>query len=251
MKSLIINADDYGYTAGVSAGIRRAHLQGIVTSTSVMMTMPPARAELEILATEAPAMDVGVHLVLTEGLPFRLPAFPSSSNLPTALAGISTEGLREEWQAQIDAFLKTSLKLTHLDSHHHAAYRYEKALEVLLDLARQYRVPVRNPYPIPGLDAPFANRLFTASGVRHPGRFLDVFDGIQPSVDAFLEALGALAEGTTEYMVHPGFVDEELRRLSPNFSEPRAHELSVLTDPRLREAMRRIPVQLVDYAVCG
>ena len=37
-RLLIVNADDYGYTAGVSEGIRRAHRQGIVSSTSVMMT---------------------------------------------------------------------------------------------------------------------------------------------------------------------------------------------------------------------
>lgn len=249
MRHLLVNADDYGYTPGVSAGIRRAHLSGIVTSTSVMMTMPPARAELETLRAEAPALATGVHLTLTEGMPFRLPAFPSPKNLPTALAEISSLALREEWRAQIDTFLGTGLKLIHLDSHHHAAYRHEKALEVLLDLAGQYRVPVRNPYPIAGVDAPFASRWFAASGVSHPGHFLDVFDGIRPSVEAFLEALGALAEGTTEFMVHPGVVDDELRRLCPDFSEPRAQELAVLTDPRLREAMPQLPVELVDYRV--
>jgi len=49
MKCLIVNADDYGYTPGVSAGIRRAHMAGVVSSTTVMMPMPHAKAAIERL----------------------------------------------------------------------------------------------------------------------------------------------------------------------------------------------------------
>lgn len=248
MKQLIINADDYGYTAGVSTGIRRAHREGIVTSTSVMMPMPHAREALAMLKAEASPLGVGVHLTMTEGVPFRLPVFPFWEDLPIALAEIPAAAIRDEWQAQIDAFLAAGLPLTHLDSHHHAAYRHESALGVLLDLARHYRVPVRNPYPIHGLDAGFADRMFAAAGVRHPTRFLDVFDGITPSADSFLKSLGVLDEGTTEFMVHPGIVDEELRRLCPNFAEPRGQELSALADPNLRKAVRQLDVELVTFA---
>jgi len=249
MKRLIVNADDYGYTSGVSAGIRRAHREGIVMSTSVMMPMPHARAALAALKADAPALGVGVHLTLTEGVPFRLPVFPSWKDLKTALAGIPVAALRDEWRAQIEAFLATGLPLRHLDSHHHAAYRHENALTALMELAQDYRVPVRNPYPISGVDARFADGLFAASGVRHPAHFCDVFGGIVPGADAFSNALGVLEEGVTEFMVHPGVVDDELRRMCPNFAEPRAQELSALTDPRLREAARRLDVELVDFTV--
>ena len=37
-KQLIVNADDYGKTAGVTRGIIQAHREGIVTSTTVMVT---------------------------------------------------------------------------------------------------------------------------------------------------------------------------------------------------------------------
>ena len=248
MKRLIVNADDYGYTSGVSAGIRRAHREGIVTSTSVMLTMPHAQTALKTLKGESRSLGVGVHLTLTEGAPFRLPAFPSWKDLGTALAEISVAALRDEWRAQIEAFLAIGLPLTHLDSHHHAAYRHENGLTVLLELARHYDVPVRNPYPISGVDAGLADGLFTASGVRSPAHFSDVFDGrIRPSAEAFLKVLGALDEGVTEFMVHPGIVDDELRRWCPNFAEPRAQELSALTDPRLREVARRFDIELVDF----
>ncbi|MGA3142010.1 MAG: ChbG/HpnK family deacetylase [Verrucomicrobiota bacterium] len=248
MKCLIVNADDYGYTPGVSAGIRRAHTAGVVGSTTVMMPMPQARAAIEQLKVETSSLGVGVHLTLTEGVPFRLPAFPSWQALPAALAEIPATSLRDEWRAQIEAFLATGLRLTHLDSHHHAAYRHENAFAVLLELARYHGVPVRNPFPIPNVDARFASRLFGASGVRHPARFLDVFDGITPNSDAFINAVGNLEEGVTEFMVHPAVVDDELRRLCPNFAEPRAQEFSVLTDLRLRAEIKRLGIELATFA---
>jgi predicted glycoside hydrolase/deacetylase ChbG (UPF0249 family) len=248
VKCLIVNADDYGYTPGVSAGIRRAHTTGVVSSTTVMMPMPHAKAAIKRIKAETPSLGVGVHLTLTEGVPFRLPAFPSWQELPTALAEIPATSLRDEWRAQIEAFLATGLRLTHLDSHHHAAYRHENALTVLLELARHHAVPVRNPYPIENVDARFANRLFGASGVRHPARFFDVFDGITPNADAFIDAVGNLEEGVTEFMVHPAVVDDELRRLCPNFAGPRAQEFSVLTDPRLREEIKRSGIELTTFA---
>ncbi len=247
MKYLIVNADDYGYTSGVSAGIRRAHREGVVTSTSVMMPMPHARVALDALKAEAPSLGVGVHLTLTEGVPFQLQFFPSRENLMTALAEMPVVALFDEWRAQIEAFLSTGLALTHLDSHHHAAYRHEKALTVLLELARQYRVPVRNPYPLSAVNA----GLFATSGVRHPMHFCNVFHGIVPTTDAFSKALDTLVDGVTEFMVHPGIVDDELRRLCPNFAEPRAQELSALTGASLRETAKRLDVKLVDFAVFG
>jgi hypothetical protein len=39
---LIVNADDFGMTAGVTEGIVEAHIRGIVTSTSLMVDWPAA-----------------------------------------------------------------------------------------------------------------------------------------------------------------------------------------------------------------
>jgi predicted glycoside hydrolase/deacetylase ChbG (UPF0249 family) len=54
MKKLIVNADNYGHTAGVSEGIRQAHLHGIVTSTSVMMNRPATAQTIEDAARLCP-----------------------------------------------------------------------------------------------------------------------------------------------------------------------------------------------------
>ncbi|MBA3075615.1 MAG: ChbG/HpnK family deacetylase [Anaerolineae bacterium] len=72
-KRLIVNADDYGHTRGVSQGIRLAHLRGIVTSTTAMMNYPGAVDDLRMAVKECPRLGLGLHLVLTSGRPV-LPA---------------------------------------------------------------------------------------------------------------------------------------------------------------------------------
>jgi predicted glycoside hydrolase/deacetylase ChbG (UPF0249 family) len=247
-KHLIVNADDYGYTVGVSEGIRRAHRQGIVSSTSVMMTMPAAVTELARLRAEAPTLGAGIHLTVTEGRPFRLPRFWAPTELAAELARVPAGDLRCEWQAQIEAFLATGVPLTHLDSHHHAAYRHPKALGILFELARECGVPVRNPYPIGDGEADALAGNFVGSGVRHAQRFVDVFDD-GPSLAALLHALEAVSPGLTEFMCHPGLADQELRQASRSRAEARAAELGALVDANARAALDRLGIKLVSFAV--
>ncbi len=247
-KCLIVNADDYGFTPGVSEGIRRAHLQGIVTSTSVMMTMPCAVAELARLPNEAPALGVGVHLTVTQGRPFRLSRFFAPAALPSELEQVDAADLRSEWRAQIEVFLATGTRLTHLDSHHHAAYRHPRALATLFDLAREYRVPVRNPYPLGQPEADGLAASFAGSGVSCPDRFVDVFDQIL-SAPVLVQALDAVSVGVTEFMLHPGLVDDELRKHCPTHAPLRAAELAALVHPDARAAVGRLGIELVSFAV--
>jgi predicted glycoside hydrolase/deacetylase ChbG (UPF0249 family) len=72
MKRLIINADDFGLTPGVTRGILDAHLNGVVTSTSAMMNSPHIADSLAA-AQDAPKLGMGVHLVLTWGKPMLTP----------------------------------------------------------------------------------------------------------------------------------------------------------------------------------
>ncbi|HEY3018590.1 MAG TPA: ChbG/HpnK family deacetylase, partial [Solirubrobacteraceae bacterium] len=93
---LIVNADDFGLTAGVSRGIARAHRHGIVTSTSLMVDAPGAAAAAR-LAREHPGLDVGLHA----------DARPDERDWSGALA------------RQLERFRELMGRgPTHLDSHH-------------------------------------------------------------------------------------------------------------------------------------
>ena len=66
MKRLIVNADDFGLSPEVNAGILRAHRDGILCSASLMVAEPAARAAAE-MARDNPALDVGLHAVVCRG----------------------------------------------------------------------------------------------------------------------------------------------------------------------------------------
>lgn len=61
MSYLIINADDFGYSPGVNRGIIKAHTEGIVTSTSVMVDSIAASEAGELKAFDR--LSVGLHFV--------------------------------------------------------------------------------------------------------------------------------------------------------------------------------------------
>src|SRR5262249_29615980 len=64
-RRLIVNADDFGQSAGVTRGILEAHDRGIVTSTSLMVRWPAA-AEAAAAAKSRPRLSVGLHVDLGE-----------------------------------------------------------------------------------------------------------------------------------------------------------------------------------------
>src|SRR5512136_2492807 len=155
-KYLIVKADDYGRAPGLSAGVRAAHQRGIVTSTTAMMTYPYAPAEIELARQTCPDLALGVHLCITGGRPVApLRAIPSLvkpdgsfytvGDLSTVVPHMNPAELRVELRAQIERFLASGAPLDHLDSHHHVTYQSAPLFRVMLDLAREYGVPVRYP----------------------------------------------------------------------------------------------------------
>ena len=155
-KYLIVNADDYGRTPGVSKGIREAHQRGIITSTTAMMNMPGVETELARALKETPKLGLGLHLVLTSGTPI-LPAekvssitggkncFPSLDDFTARLRTVNAEEAGAEWETQIQKFVQAvGRNPDHLDSHHHSSYLTEKLFERMLTLAKKYQCPIRS-----------------------------------------------------------------------------------------------------------
>ena len=65
-RSLIVNADDYALSPGVSRGILEAHARGVVTSTTALVNTP----EQTQVAAEAAALTVGEVNVNPDATPF-------------------------------------------------------------------------------------------------------------------------------------------------------------------------------------
>ncbi len=266
---LIVNADDYGRTAAVSEGIRAAHRDGIVTSTSAMMNLPGVEDELRLALAQTPTLGLGVHLVLTSGRPLLPPEqarslVDSDGNFlrPGAflerLAYLDPGQVRAEWRAQVEKFRRaTGHNPTHLDSHHHASYFSEMLFSVMLELADEYEVPVRKPladsgdhgFPPSLVDSvrEFVPRLAAEYRPSWPDHFVCAFYGPGATKENLLSILDSLGEGTTEIMTHPGRYTEELSRLS-SYAAQRETEFQILTDAEIVGLVSRKGIERITFA---
>lgn len=62
----------------------------------------------------------------------------------------------------------------------------------------------------------------------------------------YLRMLTNLPRGVSEFVAHPAYVDDELRRFSTYIGQ-RVEERAVLMDPRFREALRDPAIRLCGY----
>jgi hopanoid biosynthesis associated protein HpnK len=152
MSYLIINADDFGFSQGVNAAIIQAHEEGVLTSTSLMVSGDAAQ-EAIALAKNHPHLAVGLHLVLVCGKsvlpPAQIPNLVDSqgnfSNNPTQ-AGLSYQfnqatraELRLEISAQLEKFRDSGLNLAHVDGHLHL-HVHPVILNILTEFAAEFQI---------------------------------------------------------------------------------------------------------------
>jgi len=248
VKRLIVNADDFGRSAGVNAGVLEAHAKGIVTSATVMVLEPSAARGIREAAEKAPQLSLGLHFTLTGGGP---PA-SAARDVPTLAPGgvfprrredmpatLPAAEVRRELEAQIGVFQVLARKHpSHLDCHHHVSL-HPSVEPVVAEIAKKLSLPVR------GATEDSLQRLRSA-GVRTPDRFIDRFYGESAGFETLADILEALPEGTTEVMCHPGRADERLRSTS-SYAEEREQEIEVLCDPSVRKILKAAGVKLIGY----
>jgi predicted glycoside hydrolase/deacetylase ChbG (UPF0249 family) len=248
MKRLIVNADDFGRSGGVNAGVLEAHAKGIVTSATVMVLEPSAARGIREAAEKAPKLSLGLHFTLTGGGP---PA-AAARQVPSLAPEASSRGGARRWPRRCrptrcaassrrrSAFSRSSRASapSHLDCHHHVSL-HPSVEPVVAQIARKYSLPVR------GVTGDSLRRL-RAAGVKTPDRFVDRFYGESAGFETLAEILETLPEGTTELMCHPGHADERLKSTS-TYAGEREHEIEVLTDPAVRKMLKDAGVKLIPY----
>jgi chitin disaccharide deacetylase len=256
VKSLVVNADDFGFTRDVNRGIVEAHTRGILTATTLMAT-GRAFDDAVQLAKENPTLDIGCHLVLVGDAPFP----PTVTKLILALKGMD---VREELTRQVRKIVDAGISPTHLDTHKHT-HLLPPVLDAVARISEEFKIPwVRRPFdfPITPNEVPLAKKAVSASFglVRRRFmrvlssrgcRFTDHFAGFQITgnydAGALVKLIGALPEGSTEFMCHPGLCGEELRASRTRLKESRERELRALIDPLVRQALTECGVRLTNY----
>jgi predicted glycoside hydrolase/deacetylase ChbG (UPF0249 family) len=171
VRKLIVNADDFGLTAGVNRAIIETHAGGVVSSATLMANAA-AFDDAVTAARSAPNLSVGCHVVLVDGTPVSPPdavdtllairsaepdKFYSSLSAFAARAtfgGFDRDQLVAETTAQIRKIQAAGLQVTHLDTHKHT-HVFPEIFAALLRAARICGVcAIRNPFvPVKAIHA--------------------------------------------------------------------------------------------------
>ena len=242
-RRLIVNADDFGLTTGVSAGILAAHRHGIVTSTTVLAT---ASIDAEaVSALRDSGLGVGLHVNLTLGRPLsRGRSLVDAQgrfvrDVRHAAARANAKDVEREVAAQIEKF--TSLLRrppTHLDTHHHVGLLTPVA-GVVLDAARRLGLPVRS-------QDEWARARAVTAGLRTPDHFFgESGPGPYWSLARTVAQLRALPAGVSEFMSHPGWFDDALTY--SRYGRQRETEMVGLGTASARAAAASLGIRLCHF----
>lgn len=233
MKTLIVNADDFGLCDGVNAAVIDAYHAGVLSSTTLLVNGRAARAAAD-LALQHPGLGVGLHFNLTLGQPSAEPRevagllaadgeFLARGELARRLlrGSASTTQIARELDAQLAAFAALGLEPTHIDSHQHV-HAFPPVFDVLARVCAARALPLRQPWvAVPAGAQPRLGRMLRSGllrcmnwrnrrrwhgHLRSNGAFTSVFDlgAVPQRLDAghYRTLLGAVRGFPCELMVH-------------------------------------------------
>jgi hopanoid biosynthesis associated protein HpnK len=273
---LIVNADDFGLSPGVSRGILAAFREGIVSSATMLVNLPHFEDAVG-LARANPDLPLGVHLTLLWGRPVSDPAavptlVDRDGRLPRrlgplvrryVLGRLAPAEVRGEFRSQVRKFLDAGLRPTHLDTHKHV-HCLPAIFDAVVDVAREFsiaavRLPRERPLaPAAASWRPRAKRQavrllcrgarakLDRAGLRTTDHFVGLDYSACLDAAALRFILGRLPDGTTEIMCHPGRVDAAAREYS---SAPphREQELEGLTDAAVKACLASRSIRLIHF----
>jgi predicted glycoside hydrolase/deacetylase ChbG (UPF0249 family) len=223
-RYLIVNADDFGLSAGVNRGIIKCAEQGILTSASLMVRWPAAVQAADYARLNR-KISIGLHVDLGEWVLRKDEWEPLYQVVDTEDA----KAVEEEISHQVAEFRRlTSRNPTHLDSHQHV-HRNEPTRSIMLKHSEELHVPLRECDPRIRYCGDFYGQ--GNEGEHLPGAI---------SVTNLRQILDSLAEGTTELGCHPGYDDG----LQSPYRAERIEEMRVLCDPTVPAYLDSLNISL-------
>ena len=256
-RLLFVNADDFGMCHAVNEAIIRSLEEGIVVSCSVMVACPWALHAIAWLQ-EAPDVPFGVHLTSVSEQPTyrwgpitcrtEVPSlvdeagyFYPESRIGEFLEQLDVSELEREYRAQIEHVLDVGLQPTHLDSHCAIHTRREEIFEMTLGLAHEYGVPLRAYY------RPFIERMQRRGYPTNDHDLMDSYDlDTTDKAARYARMLRELPAGLSEWAVHPGVGNAELRAAVPSW-RVRQTDFDFVVSQEARTVLQEEGIILVDY----
>jgi chitin disaccharide deacetylase len=264
-KLIIVHADDLGETHAVNAAAMKALEAGSVNSASLMVPCPwfPEMADY---AKSHPDADLGLHLTLTsERVYYRWAPVASTDKVPSLVDAngyfhhdweqhqqIDADEVETELRAQVERALRMGVHPTHLDSHQYRLIMNGRGLfDALLRVAHDYQLPVfvttdwfvGHPYLQSSLgsgDVVLDHTVTMGSDVP-----------AEKWADFYRQALRNLKPGVTEFVIHPGYDDEEERAATRERATWgaawRQRDYDFFMSQQFRDALARENIKLITW----
>jgi predicted glycoside hydrolase/deacetylase ChbG (UPF0249 family) len=264
-KLIIFHADDLGETHSVNAAAIKALQGGTINSASLMVPCPWF-PEIADYAKFHPDADFGLHLTLTsERVYYRWGPVAPADKVPSLVdengyfhhdweenKHINTKEVEVELRAQIERALAMGVRPTHLDSHQYRLIMNGKELfDVMLRVAHEYKLPVFVTRDW------FADHPYLQASLDPGDIVLDHTVTIEPDIPAerwaefYLTALKNLKPGVTEFVIHPGYDDDELRAATRERSTWgsawRQRDYDFFTSDQFREILAQQNIKLITW----
>jgi chitin disaccharide deacetylase len=253
-KLVIISCDDLGSCHAANIGVYDALRIGAATCASIMVPAPWARHAASMYQGE----DIGVHLTLNaEHDLYRWGPITHSPSLLSGEGGFprsiddlwehaDPEEVARECRAQIERAIVWGYDVTHLAPHLTAITLRPEFFDVYLDLASEFRLPIRLPSTISETDAGFPfRRLAREEGIVFPDHF--DHDWRPGSRERVLESLATLPVGVSEIHVQPTIDTAEVRAISPDAPHWIDDYEFVVDDSSLRQAIADSGATMIGY----
>lgn len=276
---LIINGDDFGYSAAVNRAIIEAHREGVLTSASLMVN-ERAAAEAVALAHATPSLAVGLHLALVLGRaalpPHELPHITDShgnftnSSLTAGLQyyfhPAARREVRREMRAQFEKFAATGLPFSHVDGHTHL-HQHPVIFKELLRLCAEFgvkrvrvvkgemrlslrldrrRLPLKLVWgTVFNLLGGWCERQLRGQDFVQPQRVYGLLQSGDMNERYLLGLLPSLPQTSIEIYAHPLALDADAAAQRANPGGGR--ELQALTSRRVRAAIEQAGFELTTY----
>lgn len=144
-RNLIINADDLGFTKGVNAAIKEAHLNGFLTHASLMANTNYFEDAVNDVVKSCPNLKIGVHVNLTCGKQL---AGKGEDKFNNSFMGLLLKSktkkellqIENEIEKQILAIRDKGINISHIDGHEHV-HIIPSINKIVRKLAKKYHIP--------------------------------------------------------------------------------------------------------------
>jgi len=250
----ILNCDDLGSSHAANVAILDAMTRGVATSATLMVPCPWALEAVQMFV----GRDVGVHLTLTAEYPaYRWRSLTGAASLHDAQgflpltaaevwARADIADVARECRAQIDQALAWGVDVTHLDSHMGVNQLEPRYYDLYLELAAEYRLPLR----MAGQGAEGQLGFPLRGPARQRGLvFTDdfVFQWKASTADLLKRRLPTLAPGVTEFILHPVLDGPELRAYDLDAAQTRIDDHACAIDPEIAALLATEKVETISF----